>query len=75
MFGSTETGGIAWRHQLQDAAWTPLPDVDVSVDEDERMWVDSDFLPPEGRDPGRPMIALRCETTAALSIAGGAMMW
>jgi acyl-coenzyme A synthetase/AMP-(fatty) acid ligase len=33
IFGSTETGGIAWRIQDADDAWTPLPGVAVSVSE------------------------------------------
>lgn len=34
VFGSTETGGIAWRHQLDDARWRPLPGVVVEAEGD-----------------------------------------
>ena len=46
IYGSTETGGIAWRRQsTADAAWTPLPDVTVAMDEDSALRVKSSFLP------------------------------
>jgi acyl-coenzyme A synthetase/AMP-(fatty) acid ligase/3-hydroxymyristoyl/3-hydroxydecanoyl-(acyl carrier protein) dehydratase len=32
IYGSTETGGIAWRQQQAGPAWTPLPDVQIRVD-------------------------------------------
>lgn len=45
VFGSTETGGIAWRRQSDgDAAWTPLPEVTISRDEDGALLVRSPFL-------------------------------
>ncbi|MDO9225009.1 MAG: AMP-binding protein [Pseudomonadota bacterium] len=34
ILGSTETGGIAWRIQDHDDAWTPFPEVAVSVADD-----------------------------------------
>lgn len=30
IFGSSETGGIAWRHQLLEPLWQPLPGVDIN---------------------------------------------
>lgn len=33
IYGSTETGGIAWRQQQSDDIWTPFPGVKVRVDE------------------------------------------
>lgn len=33
IYGSTETGGIAWRQQQHNVVWTPLPGVKVRVDE------------------------------------------
>lgn len=34
VYGSTETGGIAWREQRDgDTAWTPLPDVELRASE------------------------------------------
>jgi acyl-CoA synthetase (AMP-forming)/AMP-acid ligase II/3-hydroxymyristoyl/3-hydroxydecanoyl-(acyl carrier protein) dehydratase len=43
ILGSTETGGIAWREQPEREAWEPLPEVEVSVDEDAFLWVRSPF--------------------------------
>jgi len=48
IFGSTETGGIAWRIQdgeTHDAAWSPFPGVTVSV---------SDVGARSSRSPGHP---------------------
>lgn len=44
IFGSSETGGVAWRDV--DLWWRPLPGVDVSVNADGCARVRSDFLPP-----------------------------
>jgi 3-hydroxymyristoyl/3-hydroxydecanoyl-(acyl carrier protein) dehydratase len=44
VLGSTETGGIAWRRQeAPDAAWTPLPLVQVAADDLQRLTVLSPF--------------------------------
>lgn len=32
IYGSTETGAIAWRRQLADTAWQPLPGINIDVD-------------------------------------------
>ncbi|MBA4092976.1 MAG: AMP-dependent synthetase [Candidatus Accumulibacter sp.] len=48
VFGSTETGGIAWRRQEDGAdgtLWTPLPGVDVGADDDGALALRSPFLP------------------------------
>lgn len=45
VFGSTESGGIAWRRQGRDDCWTPLPEVQVSSDDDGALLVRSPFLP------------------------------
>lgn len=45
VFGSTETGGIAWRRQAGDDAWTPLPGVAVGADDDGALALRSPFLP------------------------------
>jgi len=46
IFGSTETGGIAWRCQQQDStAWMPIPGVTVDCDHDGALLVRSPFLP------------------------------
>ncbi|MCE9640490.1 MAG: AMP-binding protein [Betaproteobacteria bacterium] len=45
IFGSTESGGIAWRRQQAgDAAWTSLPGVDVELREDGALQLRSPFL-------------------------------
>jgi acyl-coenzyme A synthetase/AMP-(fatty) acid ligase len=44
IYGSTETGGIAWRRQDGEAAsalWTPLPDVAIDLDTDGALVVTS----------------------------------
>ena len=52
VLGSTETGGIAWRlNKGDDPPWEPLPGVEISVDEEGRLAVDSSFLPPECQRP------------------------
>ena len=45
IFGSTETGGIAWRQQIDgDVAWTPLPGVRIDRDDDGALRVTSPFI-------------------------------
>lgn len=44
IYGSSETGGIAWRIQQQGDAWTALPGIEVSHDEDQRLWLRSRHL-------------------------------
>ncbi|MCB9680134.1 MAG: AMP-binding protein [Alphaproteobacteria bacterium] len=43
VFGSTETGGIAWRRRADGEAWTPLPGVTVTADADGRLLLASPF--------------------------------
>ncbi|RZI43902.1 acyl-CoA synthetase [Herbaspirillum sp. HC18] len=45
VFGSTESGGIAWRRQTDDARWTVLPEVRIAADVDNALLVRSSFLP------------------------------
>ncbi|WP_250460492.1 AMP-binding protein [Microbulbifer litoralis] len=45
IYGSTETGGIAWRQQIEDARWQPLARVQVSADSDDLLRVNSPWLP------------------------------
>lgn len=47
VFGSTESGGIAWRRQDQSRFWRPLPEVQLSSDPDGALLVRSPFLPDE----------------------------
>ncbi|MBX3274931.1 MAG: acyl--CoA ligase [Sandaracinaceae bacterium] len=53
VFGSSETGGIAWRESGGEGPWTPLPGVSVDADADGRMRLDSPFLSP---DEPRPFV-------------------
>lgn len=46
IYGSTETGGIAWRRQEEDAAWTLLPEVEARADGG-ALCLRSPFLPDE----------------------------
>ncbi|HRE16019.1 MAG TPA: hypothetical protein PLW86_02995 [Rhodocyclaceae bacterium] len=49
VFGSTESGGIAWRQQTDgNTAWTPLPEVRIAVDDDGALRVRSPFLDNDG---------------------------
>lgn len=51
IFGSTETGGIAWRHRSEGDDWRPLPGVRIDVDAEGRLRVDSPFLHPDDPRP------------------------
>jgi acyl-coenzyme A synthetase/AMP-(fatty) acid ligase len=53
VFGSTETGGIAWRESGGRGAWTPLAGVSVRADDDERLLLDSPFVSPSEARPYR----------------------
>lgn len=44
IYGSSESGGIAWRNQQQGEAWTPLPGVEVRADEQGHLWLRSPYL-------------------------------
>jgi hypothetical protein len=48
IYGSSETGGIAWRDQQFNDHWTPLPGIEVRDDAEGRLWLRSPFL----TDPG-----------------------
>lgn len=52
IYGSTETGGIAWRRQSQVATWQPMPGVETR-EADGLLELRSAFLPPEYQLPGR----------------------
>ncbi|WKE63998.1 AMP-binding protein [Gallaecimonas kandeliae] len=41
VLGSTETGGVAWRRQEGQGAWTPFAGVHCRLDEEGGLWVDS----------------------------------
>lgn len=44
IYGSTETGGIAWRQQRLGQTWTPLPSIEIRAEEG-CLSLRSDFLP------------------------------
>lgn len=44
IFGSTETGGIAWRRQSEDCLWRPLPGVDLACSAGGLLQVKSPWL-------------------------------
>jgi hypothetical protein len=49
VYGSTETGGVAWRRQeIADAPWTPLPGVTLTTQEDGTLHVRSPYVAPGG---------------------------
>lgn len=45
IYGSSETGGIAWREQQQGERWTPLPRIEVRDDDHGCLWLRSPYLP------------------------------
>lgn len=47
VYGSTESGGIAWRRRDQGLHWAPLPQVQLANDTDGALLVRSPFLPDE----------------------------
>ncbi|RTR07251.1 AMP-binding protein [Halomonas nitroreducens] len=57
IYGSSETGGIAWRDQQRDEAWTPLPGVEVRADDAGGLWLRSPYLASPGWQPQADRIA------------------
>lgn len=43
IFGSTETGGVAWRQQYKSKNWTVFPEVKLSLDSENHLCVNSPF--------------------------------
>ena len=48
VFGSTETGGIAWRRQSDGLAWRPMPGIEIARDDERALRVRSPHLDHEG---------------------------
>lgn len=51
VFGSTETGGVAWRSRdgsASEEVWTPFPGIAVRLDGDGALLLDSVYLPDRG---------------------------
>ncbi len=57
VYGSSETGGIAWRDQHRGETWTPLPGVEVRADDQGGLWLRSPFLETDGWQPQADRIA------------------
>jgi acyl-coenzyme A synthetase/AMP-(fatty) acid ligase len=47
VYGSTETGGIAWRNQLRQKSWSPLKGVNIAKNSNGLLKVSSPWLPKE----------------------------
>lgn len=48
VFGSSETGGIAWRQSAQpDTPWQPMPGIAVALAAEDRLLLRSPYLPDE----------------------------
>ncbi|KAA9001939.1 acyl-CoA synthetase [Affinibrenneria salicis] len=64
IYGSTETGVLAWRSRQRDEQdWQPFPGVTLRLDERQNWWARSALIPqPEG---------LRLDDKLALSASGG----
>lgn len=46
VFGSSETGGIAWRQSPQpDTPWQPMPGIEIALGEDDQLLLSSPYLP------------------------------
>jgi len=45
IYGSTETGGIAWRKQTKNVQWQLFPEHQVTLAQDETLELKSNFLP------------------------------
>ncbi|MDJ0786920.1 MAG: AMP-binding protein [Myxococcota bacterium] len=54
IFGSTETGGVAWRrqHAEGEAPWSTLPGVEIALESDGRLRVRSPFVSDGGSGEG-----------------------
>ncbi|MBW8904588.1 MAG: acyl-CoA synthetase [Betaproteobacteria bacterium] len=51
VFGSTETGGVAWRSRdgsAREDAWTPFPGIGVTLGADDALTLDSPYLSERG---------------------------
>ena len=48
VYGSSETGAIAWRRQLGSPYWIPLPGLKVGLDSQQRLKVTGPYLEGEG---------------------------
>ncbi|MFD2438255.1 AMP-binding protein [Modicisalibacter luteus] len=63
IYGSSETGGIAWRDQQFNDHWAPLPGIEIRNDAEGRLWLRSPFL----ADPS----AWECQADRIAPVADG----
>ncbi|MGC4117620.1 MAG: AMP-binding protein [Myxococcales bacterium] len=63
VFGSSETGGIAWRDDPA-AAWTPFPGVTIAAGEEAQLLLESPFVAPDAPKP------LQCGDRVSLDPGG-----
>jgi 4-coumarate--CoA ligase (photoactive yellow protein activation family) len=69
VYGSTETGGIAWRDD-PDAPWRPFPRVKVLAGEDGTLLLDSPLLPAGEPRPWRGADRIALADGGAFSLLG-----
>lgn len=58
VYGSSETGGIAWRCSVQDPRWTPFAGIELSRSENGRCLLTSPYLPDASAYPMDDRIVL-----------------
>jgi acyl-coenzyme A synthetase/AMP-(fatty) acid ligase/3-hydroxymyristoyl/3-hydroxydecanoyl-(acyl carrier protein) dehydratase len=61
VLGSSETGGIAWRRQVEGPLWRPLEGVSLSASDAGELCVDAPWLDPELPRPHRTADRVRFE--------------
>lgn len=70
VFGSTETGGIAWRRQEGEDLWTPLPGIEVLADADGALLLRTPFLASDSRIAYRMDDAVELESSGRFRLRG-----
>lgn len=66
IFGSTETGAVAWRARAEPGGWRPLSGVDVTRSEDGRLVVRSPLLADGETHAGEDLIDIASDGTFEL---------
>jgi len=55
IYGSSETGGIAWRQSVDDALWTAFDGISISADEKGQNYLSSPYLTEEKEGENIPL--------------------
>jgi acyl-coenzyme A synthetase/AMP-(fatty) acid ligase/3-hydroxymyristoyl/3-hydroxydecanoyl-(acyl carrier protein) dehydratase len=55
VYGSSETGGIAWRQSVDDALWTAFDGINISVDEKGQNYLSSPYLAEKKQGDNLPL--------------------